>query len=409
MGTISPELQSFKDSLDGKTDNMNSIASKLSSDLGILASTCSTAKSAVAANYKSANQSLVLSTFDTLSKDYTTIQTSIDGVLKPIISDSASLVDDVKKLEEINKKIAEQQEIINNNPGDDDTAVTRRYNAQSEINTKNTEFNTILVEANSKLSKLKSNSDTIELSSDAQGVTADPGDIVADGGVFKQASFTSPTNGKVVNYYIYVPNVTDTTTKIPMLVYFHGLNDTIERNNANNNKYGGGLAGLIQQDKIQPKGIVIFPQTTGGTTNRDFVSADYEKAVIELAYDVADKYNGDTNRLSVAGHSNGGAAVYHIVNNYPGVFAAAAPMSAAGRTDEGIMKTKLYAFVGSNDHVMGNPSAAIGVAKRLGQMYKVYPGEGHPIQTHVWLDDISDENGKTVHLMDWLMRQTLNS
>ena len=407
MGEISTDLKNFKNSVKDSLADMKTCLNTISTSVDTLKSISDSIKTKTDSLYKSENKALVLSTFDGLNETYSEIKKSVDDTLKNILTTSESIISKVSELESINEEIQMYQRKVNNNNGDSEEEKRNKRNAQDSIGQKNLRFNEVHGEATTLLSTLKSLNDTINIEkSNNNNVEED--DIIADGGVFKKASYTA-FNGKVVNYYMYVPNVSDSSTKLPMVVYFHGIQDTVDRNTANNFKYGGGLAGLVQQNKLQPKGIIIFPQATDGTIDREFLLPDYQKAVIELAYDVADKYNGDTKRLSVAGHSNGGAAVYHIVNNYPGVFSAAVPISCAGSTKEGIKQTKMYAFVGSNDHTMENPTNAIGVAKRLGQMYKVLSGRGHDIQTTVFEEEFPDENGNNVNILDWMMKQVLNS
>ena len=41
-------------------------------------------------------------------------------------------------------------------------------------------------------------------------------------------------------------------------------------------------------------------------------------------------------------------------------------------------------------------------------MHYIYPEEGHEIQTRVFQDTFTDENGNRVKLLDWLMDKKLN-
>ena len=211
-------------------------------------------------------------------------------------------------------------------------------------------------------------------------------------------------SGTVVNYYLYLPETEDSAEKLPILVYFHGNRDTMELHH--------GIGELLRTNQLTPKGIVILPQATDGTLDADFHTAAYQDAVLELAYAVAEKYNGDTNRLSVSGHSDGGTTAYQIVNRHPGVFAACAPISAIGTTGEGIMQTYLWVFHGRKDFWV---KAYIGLrvvsrceSSGCNAMHYIYKNEGHDIQTMVFQDTFPDENGNEVKLVDWLMSKELN-
>ena len=210
-------------------------------------------------------------------------------------------------------------------------------------------------------------------------------------------------NKTVVNYYLYVPETEDPTEKLPILIYFHGNRDTMDRHH--------GIGELLRTEQISPKGIVILPQAINETIDDNFHKTWYQDAVIELANEIAEKYNGDMNRLSVSGHSDGGTAVYQIVNNHPGLFAAAAPISAIGNTGEGIRKTSLWVFQGRKDFWV-NKDVGLRVVLKCEQAgcdarHYIYKMEGHDIQTMVWQDTFPDDDGSEVRLIDWLMGKKL--
>lgn len=412
MGTISAELTKFKSSVDGHLGDMSNNCNDLVTNLKKVSNDSSNFRNQLSTYYKSANSATVLATFDSSKEGFLKISTSLSDNLSPIISGASELIEKITELEDINKKIEEQETIVRNNSGDTDEEKSKRNSANSEINTLNEKFDKLHDEAKNKLNELKSKDATIDISDIIKANSAEVDGIKVEGGTLQPASYTAK-NGIVVNYYIYIPNVVEQTTeKLPMLLYFHGIQDTIDKNTKNGNKYGGGLAGLIQKGVIEPKGICIFPQATGGTPDQAFVNKNYEEAVLELTDRVAETYNGDTNRLSVAGHSNGGAAVVHIVNNFPGKFSACAPICCPANTKEGMLKTNIYAFAGQNDDPKNKGCTGMAVHVRnaggIG-LARTYYGRGHDIQTSVFEDDQVDENGNKVKLIDWLMSQTLRS
>ena len=411
MGTIAQELITFKNSVAGKTDGMSSKCDEIVSKVQQASNACNSAKAGVSSYYKSKNASIILGTFDNLNNEYKKIESSVNSTLKSMVSKSQDLLNDVIKLEEINKIIEENQQIANNNNQDTDEAKTRKNNALNVVNQKESEFTELHTQALAKLSALCSMDDDLSGNSSGSSETkttdnnTSVSEIKTTGGSFKEASYKA-SNGVTVNYYIYVPEVEE-TTKLPMLIYFHGVQDTLKKAPER------GLGGLINTGEIEPKGIVILPQAINGTKDIDFCTANYEKAVLELTDKVAEEYNGDLNRLSVSGHSNGGTAAYKIVNNFPGRFAACAPIAGVGNTEDGITKTSLWAFQGSNDSLV-KQSTGLRVAIRCQKMgcdskYYVYRGKGHDIQTLTYQDEFDDGTGKKVKLIDWLMSQTLNS
>ena len=210
-------------------------------------------------------------------------------------------------------------------------------------------------------------------------------------------------NGITVHYCAYIPEAKETRTEWPILLYFHGIQDTLGKLH--------GLGELLRTDQIKPNGIVILPQALYGT-DEVFHTKAYQDAVIELAGDIAAKYRGDLNRLSVSGHSDGGTTAYQIVNGHPGVFAACAPISGVGNTGDGIKQTYLWVFQGAKDYwVKLNIGLRVVLkceSSGCHAMHFVYENEGHEIQTMVFQDTFTDENGDEVRLIDWLMSKTLN-
>lgn len=211
-------------------------------------------------------------------------------------------------------------------------------------------------------------------------------------------------NGTIVNYYLYLPKAQDPAEKLPVLIYFHGTRDTLARHH--------GLAELIRTGQTEPKGIVILPQTANETVSADFHSGRYQDAVIELANSIAAEHNGDLNKLSVSGHSDGGSTAYQIVNGHPGIFAACAPISGIGNIGQGIQETYLWVFQGAKDYYV-KPNAGLRVVLKCEQrgchaMHHLYPDKDHDIQTLVFQDTFIDENGEETKLIDWLMSKELN-
>lgn len=224
----------------------------------------------------------------------------------------------------------------------------------------------------------------------------------AVGGALKEQRYKAQ-NGTAVDYYIYIPETDDNTEKRPILIYFHGVSDTMERHH--------GIGELLRTGQIRPKGIVILPQAVNGTVDADFHQKKYQDAVIELAKAAAKKYHGDMNRLSVSGHSDGGVTAYQIVNGHPGVFAACAPIAGIGTFGKGIRQTYLWAFQGAKDKwvIPNNGLSTVLKCERAGcnAMHYLYKDEGHNIQTMVFQDTFTDENGREVKLIDWLMSKKL--
>ena len=164
--------------------------------------------------------------------------------------------------------------------------------------------------------------------------------------------------------------------------------------------------------EITPSGIVIVPQAIQGG---EFYKVDYEAALVELINDTAEKYNGDLDRVSLSGYSNGAYAGYQFVGRYPDTFTAFIPIS--GKTDEFVLEkmkgsdTKFWIFHGKND-VRVDCSAARKISKQLEsegidtQLY-IYEDDGHKdVQNYTFNRVFTDEDGEEVYVLDWAMSQS---
>ena len=406
MGTISAELVTFKEAVDGKLDGMSSKVSELSTKISGITDACNSAKSGIASSYQGDGVSSANSTIDSLVSAAKTVESSVSSTVQSAISEANAIVADVTKLEELNKEIESVKTTLNNTPNTDENK-SKRNSLQSTINSKEDQFKTINDAAVAKLAALKSKSDSTLGGSTSSGVTTgtemidrNMDDYDFSGGTLQKYTYKA-SNGKTVSYYMYVPN-NPQNVKLPMTIYFHGMHETID-------KYPDrGLAGLVKNGKIQPKGIIIFPQADNGTSDKELNLAAYHTSVLELTKKVANEHNGDMTRLSVAGHSNGACAAIHMVNNNPGVFAACAPISGTGSADKGICQTNLWCFVGSNDSIDATRVAK--GATRNGSKtanYTVFKGKGHDIQGYTFEQELEDKDGNKTTLLDWLMSKKL--
>ena len=405
MATISEELKTFKSKMDGATGNMSSKCSEITTKLSNINDACSAVKSGLSSSYQSEYTATVTATVDSIANIASAVTSSISSTLQAAISEADALVAKIKKLEDLEEDIKELKSKLSGIPNDDEHK-SERSSLQSKISEKDTQLQTDNDAALADLASLKAKDGAIEISTNSAGASDNTTEQAVEeikvlGGTLKKY-FYKADNGKTVSYYMYVPK-TDSTTKLPMTIYFHGLHETADKNPDR------GLYGLINSGKITPQGIVIMPQADEGTTDQDFNRGPYLDAVLELTKKVASSCNGDVTRLSVAGHSNGACAVGHMVANHPGVFAAAAPISGTTNASEGMFQTNLWSFRGSYDSPDVDRSAKI-IQKKGGTKvarYTVFPKKGHAIQTYTFEQTLEDENGKQTTLLEWLMSKKL--
>ena len=164
-------------------------------------------------------------------------------------------------------------------------------------------------------------------------------------GTFTLETFKA-SNGKRIQYYVYVPKCDD-TTGLPVMLYVHG-GATYGTSEGDWRDYG--LCKKIADKEITPNGIIVLPYVVdfeGESGNQ------YREGIKELTDTVVEKYHADKDRISLSGHSYGAITCYKLIGEYPNYFSACVPISGWENnvnTSSGAFKNiKLWAFHGKND------------------------------------------------------------
>ena len=152
------------------------------------------------------------------------------------------------------------------------------------------------------------------------------------------------SNGLILKYWIYVPDYGDTqVTGIPTIMYIHGGGNDNSMGTVN----GYGLPKYVNNQDVTPEGLVIVPFIQNFSDSRNL------EALKELTdYEVGEN-RGDTNKISISGHSNGAKTTYQMINKYPDYYAAAIPISGSMPITSNT-STEIWGFGGEYDH--GNMS-----------------------------------------------------
>ena len=122
-----------------------------------------------------------------------------------------------------------------------------------------------------------------------------------------------------IDYRVYIPVGYDPAKKYPVLLYLHGRS---ARGNDNEKQIGGAHLGSVIQlfDMKQPERyrsfIAVFPQTQGS-----WFGDPAEDAIKALDQTVRE-FNGDPQRIYLAGLSLGGYGSWYLAAKYPNKFAA---------------------------------------------------------------------------------------
>ena len=221
-------------------------------------------------------------------------------------------------------------------------------------------------------------------------------------GTFQPVSYKA-SNGTTVKGYLYIPNYGNANVSgLPIHVYLHGSGET-----------GGGvlrigLPKIIQEQRINPSGIVFCAQAS---STKDFSSAKYQDAIVEYTKEIANKYGGDTNKVSLSGHSMGAIAGYKMIGRYPNTFSAFVPISGVPSNLDKVSNVKIWAFHGSKDSncEYGSTVSAINKLQQTGAPAYLYTfqGAGHGnVQNYTFEDEYEDETGQKINPLEWAFKQT---
>ena len=210
--------------------------------------------------------------------------------------------------------------------------------------------------------------------------------------------------GARMTYYLYVPRQYDPTQRYPLVLLLHGadesanLSRSAERNRANllNQNYVREFVAASVQDKWPS--FVVVPQISGTTARWVNVpggatsyhlsskpSSSLQRA-IDIVATLQHTYTAvDGNRLYITGISMGGYGVWDAVERWPGMFAAAVPISGAGDPhNAGLLTTlPIWDFHGGHDTLVPASSSRKmhSAIAALGGMacYTEVPGYSHDL------------------------------
>ncbi len=409
MPTIPDDLKSFKNSVDNNIETMNSKITDISTKLTELKNSSSTASSGFSAYYNSKNKDKILNKFTKVGEILTTINDSVGQDLKSMVSKADEILQKVKRMETLNIEIEEQDAIINSEDAkanDNDDTTVPDYGARSTAVSVKTnderEFNTLLTDATNMLTALKGMDGNLAFVSSFTSTDYLSYLDALQYGTFEQESFTA-SNGVTVNYYIYIPDYGQDVEGLPIHLYLHGSGESGSR------VLACGLPKLISEQSITPSGIVICPQAP---STSEFYQAGYQDAMLELCTTVAEEHNGDTNRISMSGHSMGAIVGYKMIARYPEFFSAFVPISGLCycRDDIAESDTAIWIFHGSGDSTCEYSNAK--------HLYEYLDNEGYDIQMHTFSgaghggvqnktfeEEYEDADGEMINPLEWAFKQ----
>jgi len=129
-------------------------------------------------------------------------------------------------------------------------------------------------------------------------------------------------NGKSFEYRVFVPKNRDASKKLPVMLYLHGSGTRGDDNQAQADAFN--LAIQPVKDKINF--IVVLPQCR---EDMAWISDEMSNYAIAALDDSVKEFNGDLERIYLAGFSLGAHGVWKVAGSNPAKFAALMPV--AGR------------------------------------------------------------------------------
>ena len=215
-------------------------------------------------------------------------------------------------------------------------------------------------------------------------------------------------NGRqTMPYRLFVPSNYDKNRSYPLVIWLHGGGSAGDDNLGQislDNKLGTHFW-TRKENQARNPAFVLAPQSLGTwDSNAEPEMSEELNLVLEILAVVRKDYNIDSNRLYVAGQSNGGIGVFGLITKKPGLFAGAISLCGAGNANiaSRAAKTALWAFHGEKDDVIPveHTRKMIAAIKKAGgnPKYTEYKGVGHDIWEMVF---------KEPQLEDWLFAQKL--
>ena len=199
-----------------------------------------------------------------------------------------------------------------------------------------------------------------------------------------------------MQYYLYIPS--DPEPGMPLIVYLHG--------GTNKKADVGELLTLEGFPKFLYEGYygdlrayVAVPKLDESVSG--WVNAS--DTVRNMIKSISDNYGIDMKKVALTGHSLGGTGTYQLQLKMSNTFACIAPMSGSVKLSDAnikaLAKTKIWAFVGSNDKIVDPASSieAVDALEKINAEAKITVLEG---ATHF---DVPSLAYKNEELISWLV------
>ena len=167
-------------------------------------------------------------------------------------------------------------------------------------------------------------------------------------------------NGKTYRYRVFIPKNRDPNRKIPVMLYLHGSGSR----GSDNREQAWAFDGAIGAVKDKVDFIVVLPQCANGTFWASVEMSNYALAALDSA---VNEFNGDPDRLYLAGFSLGGYGTWQIAAGNPGKFAALMPVAGGVVGNQPIDPRDRATIIPSVGVILDSPDPYAAIANAIGQ------------------------------------------
>lgn len=200
-----------------------------------------------------------------------------------------------------------------------------------------------------------------------------------------------------LNYWLYTP--ANAKAGMPLIVYLHGGSG--KGNDLNLLTDVDGFPKYIKEGTLSADAYIVFPQCPSEQNGWNALSAKIE----ELIHYTCNEFSINTNKISITGHSMGGAGTWTLALSNPDLYYKIAPMSGSVKTDDEtaqkLLSLSVWAFVGGAERstTIDSTRAIIDalISKGADAQFTVLEGAAHfEVPAAAYLD-------KTLNIIEWLI------
>lgn len=228
---------------------------------------------------------------------------------------------------------------------------------------------------------------------------------------FEARSYSDP-QGETMPYRLFRPRIEAGHT-YPLVLFLHGSGgsgtDNVKQLDRAN--WFGGLVWALPENQRRHPCFIVAPQSDRnwppvrlreGQLPEILLGPGFDRLAVDIVEKLCGEFPVDRKRIYVTGQSMGGAGTWHVLAQWPEVFAAGVPVCGRAHPDTlaKMVGTPIWCFHGESDEIEPVETARRIIAglRRLGgkPLYTEYPGVEHNVFMWAYTEPA---------LVEWLFRQ----